>query len=114
MILELQRSLRKREPVAVVLRTPHWAYSKYELTKLKDPKKLWGEVNEIRSLGHRSFPAKFPEFHGWLKDWHMSEEQLGDLEAAIQDEGTGHEEAAVEKWIARNPGVVDKMAPLSR
>ncbi|MFJ4838928.1 ABC transporter permease/substrate binding protein [Streptomyces sp. NPDC088746] len=113
MILELQRSLRKREPVAVVLWSPHWAYSKYELTKLKDPKKLWGEVNEIRSLGHKSFPKEFPEFRGWLEDWHMSEEQLGDLEAAIQDEGTGHEEEAVEKWIDENPGMVDKMAPLS-
>ncbi|MET9532955.1 ABC transporter permease/substrate binding protein [Streptomyces sp. NPDC006649] len=113
MILELQRSLRKHEPVAVVLWSPHWAYSKYKLTKLKDPKKLWGDVNQIRSLGHKSFPQKFPEFYGWLKKMHMSDGQLADLEATIQDEGTGHEEKAVEKWIAKNPGIVDKMAPLS-
>ncbi|OON73819.1 ABC transporter permease/substrate binding protein [Streptomyces tsukubensis] len=114
MLLQLKRSYQKREPVAVVLWSPHWAYSKYELTKLKDPKKKWGDVNEIRSLGHKSFPKKFPEFNSWLKNWHMSEKQLANLEATIQDAGTGHEEAAVKKWIAANPGIVDKMAPLSK
>ncbi|MGD3107328.1 glycine betaine ABC transporter substrate-binding protein [Streptomyces sp. YGL11-2] len=35
---EPERAYHKREPVAVVLRSPHWAHSKCHLTKLADPK----------------------------------------------------------------------------
>ncbi|MGW3010032.1 ABC transporter permease/substrate binding protein [Streptomyces sp. NPDC001219] len=112
MLTELDRAYRKKEPVAVVLWSPHWAYSKYKLTKLADPKGTWGANNQIKTLGHKSFPEKFPEFHGWLKNWKMSPEQLGSLEQDIQDAGKGNENKGVEKWIGDHPGIVDKMAPV--
>ena len=42
MLAELERAYAKKEPVAVVLWSPHWAYSKYKLTKLADPKRHLG------------------------------------------------------------------------
>lgn len=113
MLAQLQRSYAKKEPVAVVLWTPHWAYSKYQLTKLADPKQAFGANNEIRSLGHKSFPKKYPEFYGWLKNWHMTEQELASLEQAVQDAGKGNAEQGVQKWIDAHPGIVDKMAPVS-
>ncbi|MGW8555895.1 ABC transporter permease/substrate binding protein [Streptomyces tubercidicus] len=112
MLTELDRAYRKKEPVAVVLWSPHWAYSKYKLTKLADPKGTWGANNQIKTIGHKSFPEKFPEFHGWLKNWKMSPKELGSLEQDIQDAGKGNENKGVEKWIADHPGIVDKMAPV--
>jgi len=112
MLTELDRAYHKKEPVAVVLWSPHWAYSKYKLTKLKDPKGTWGANNQIKTLGNKSFPEKFPEFHGWLKNWKMSADELGSLEQDIQDAGKGNENKGVEKWIADHPGIVDKMAPV--
>ncbi|QKW53168.1 ABC transporter permease/substrate binding protein [Streptomyces buecherae] len=112
MLAELERAYKKREPIIAVLWTPHWAYSKYELTKLADPKKAFGENNEIRSLGHKSFPKKYPEFYGWLKEWHMTEKELAGLEASIQDAGKGKVEEGVQKWMDAHPGIVDKMAPV--
>ncbi|AWN26326.1 ABC transporter permease/substrate binding protein [Streptomyces sp. NEAU-S7GS2] len=112
MLTELDRAYHKKEPVAVVLWSPHWAYSKYKLTKLADPKGTWGANNQIKTLGHKSFPKKFPEFHGWLKNWKMNAQELGSLENAIQDAGKGNENKGVEKWIADHPGIVDKMAPV--
>ncbi|ADI11621.1 putative glycine betaine ABC transporter substrate-binding and permease component [Streptomyces bingchenggensis BCW-1] len=113
MLAQLERSYAKKEPVAVVLWTPHWAYSKYQLTKLADPKKAFGANNEIRSLGHKSFPKKYSEFYGWLKNWHMTEQELASLEQAVQDAGKGNAEKGVQKWIDAHPGIVDKMAPVS-
>ncbi|MFH8368253.1 ABC transporter permease/substrate binding protein [Streptomyces sp. NPDC018031] len=113
MLAELQRAYERKEPIAVALWTPHWAYSKYELTKLADPEKAFGDNNRIHSLGHKSFPEKFPEFHGWLKDWHMTEEELAGLEQAIQDAGKGNVEEGVRKWMDAHPGIVDKMAPVA-
>ncbi|MCZ4118293.1 ABC transporter permease/substrate binding protein [Streptomyces sp. H39-S7] len=113
MLAELERAYAKKEPVAVVLWTPHWAYSKYQLTKLADPQQSFGANNQIKTLAHKDFPEKFPEFAGWLKKWHMTEAQLGSLEQQIQDAGQGHEAQGVEKWIAANPGIVDAMAPVA-
>ncbi|MFE7665942.1 ABC transporter permease/substrate binding protein [Streptomyces celluloflavus] len=112
MLAELERAYAKKEPVAVVLWSPHWAYSKYDLTKLADPKGTWGANNQIKTIANKSFPEKFPEFNGWLKNWKMSPEELGSLEQAIQDAGKGHEDQGVEKWIDAHPGIVDKMAPV--
>lgn len=44
MLAELKRAYEKKEPVAVVLWSPHWAYSSYELTKLEDPKGAWARA----------------------------------------------------------------------
>ncbi|MET7763650.1 ABC transporter permease/substrate binding protein [Streptomyces sp. NPDC005336] len=113
MLAQLQRSYAKKEPVAVVLWSPHWAYNKYKLTKLADPKKAFGDTNQLHSLGNKSFPQKYPEFHGWLKKWHMSEKDLASLEASVQDAGKGNEEKGVQKWMDAHPGIVDKMAPVA-
>ncbi|MFJ9616571.1 ABC transporter permease/substrate binding protein [Streptomyces noursei] len=112
MLAELDRAYHKKEPVAVVLWSPHWAYSKYQLTKLADPKGTWGANNQIKTLANKSFPDKFPEFHGWLKNWKMTPDELGSLEQDIQDAGKGNEDKGVEKWIDDHPGIVDKMAPV--
>ncbi|MGV9849304.1 ABC transporter permease/substrate binding protein [Streptomyces sp. NPDC003442] len=113
MLAQLERSYAKKEPVAVVLWTPHWAYSKYKLTKLADPKQAFGASNQLHTLANKSFPKKFPEFNGWLKKWHMTEKELATLEQAIQDAGKGNEEKGVQKWIDAHPGIVDKMAPVA-
>ncbi|MGA6156252.1 ABC transporter permease/substrate binding protein [Stenotrophomonas sp. NPDC087984] len=113
MLAQLERSYAKKEPVAVVLWTPHWAYSKYKLTKLADPKQAFGASNQLHTLANKNFPKKFPEFNGWLKKWHMTEKELASLEASIQDAGKGNEEEGVQKWMDANPGIVDKMAPVT-
>ncbi|MFJ6790509.1 ABC transporter permease/substrate binding protein [Streptomyces angustmyceticus] len=112
MLTELERAYAKKEPIAVVLWSPHWAYSKYHLTKLKDPQGTWGANNQIKTIGNKSFPGKFPEFHRWLKNWKMSADDLGSLEKDIQAAGKGNEDKGVEKWIDAHPGIVDKMAPV--
>ncbi|QKV95919.1 ABC transporter permease/substrate binding protein [Streptomyces sp. NA02950] len=113
MLAQLQRSYAKKEPVAVVLWSPHWAYDKYKLTKLADPKKAFGANNQLHTLANKSFPQKYPEFNGWLKKWHMSEKELASLEAAVQDAGKGNEEKGVQKWMDAHPGIVDQMAPVT-
>ncbi|MFD7922799.1 ABC transporter permease/substrate binding protein [Streptomyces sp. NPDC059740] len=112
MLAELQRAYAAKEPIAVVLWSPHWAYSKYHLTKLADPKGTWGANNQIVSLGNKSFPKKYPELAGWLKNWHMDADELGSLEQAVQEAGTGHERDGVSKWVDAHPGIVDEMAPV--
>ncbi|WP_121746006.1 ABC transporter permease/substrate binding protein [Streptomyces sp. E2N166] len=111
MLAELKRALAKKEPVAVTLWSPHWAYSEYELTKLKDPKKAFGEGNTIRTISSKKFPEQYPRLTEWIKDFHMSEDELGSLEAEIKNRGQGQEEEAVAAWLEEHPDMVGRMTP---
>ncbi|WP_405672631.1 ABC transporter permease/substrate binding protein [Streptomyces sp. NBC_01530] len=111
MLAELKRAYAKKEPVAVVLWSPHWAYSQYGLTKLKDDKKLFGEGNTIRTITNEKFPEQYPQLTKWIKGFHMSEGELGSLEAEINKRGQGHEEEAVGAWLKEHPDMAARMTP---
>ncbi|MCI3243776.1 ABC transporter permease/substrate binding protein [Streptomyces spinosisporus] len=111
MLAELKRAYAQKKPVAVVLWSPHWAYSRYDLTKLKDDKKLFGEGNTIRTITNEKFTGQYPQLTKWIKGFHMSEDELGSLESEINEQGQGHEQQAVADWIKKHPDVVDRMTP---
>ncbi|MFF8872179.1 ABC transporter permease/substrate binding protein [Streptomyces massasporeus] len=111
MLAELKRAYAKKEPIAVTLWSPHWAYSDYELTKLKDPKKAFGEGNTIRTISNEKFPEEYPQLTKWIKNFKMSEGELGTLESEIKDRGQGHEEEAVAEWLEQHPDMVQRMTP---
>ncbi|QNS07239.1 ABC transporter permease/substrate binding protein [Streptomyces xanthii] len=109
MLAELKRSYAKKEPIAVVLWSPHWAYSEYKLTKLADPEKKFGEGNTIRTIANKEFPDKFPQLTKWFKNFELSEDELGSLEAEIKNRGQGKEEAAVAAWLTKHQDVAERM-----
>ncbi|MET8408931.1 ABC transporter permease/substrate binding protein [Streptomyces sp. NPDC005195] len=111
MLAELKRAYAKKQPVAVVLWSPHWAYSEYKLTKLADGKKLFGEGNTIRTISSAKFPQQYPQLTRWIKNFKMSESELGSLESEIKQRGQGQEEDAVAAWLKGHPDVADRMAP---
>ena len=113
MLAQLKRSVRAKEPVAVVLWSPHWAYSKYSLTKLADPKGLFGQGDGIHTLAHRSFPKEFPHVAQWLKGFKLTESQLGSLEQDIHEAGQGHEQQGVRHWLQSRPDLIDQLAPVA-
>ncbi|KUJ67183.1 glycine/betaine ABC transporter permease [Streptomyces albus subsp. albus] len=111
MLSQLERSISRKEPVAVTLWSPHWAYDKYPLTKLKDPQGAFGSGDGIHTLARSGFADREPQVARWLKDFKLSEKQLTGLESAIQDAGKGNQQQGVRAWLKENPGLVDKLAP---
>jgi glycine betaine/proline transport system substrate-binding protein len=112
MLSELKRAYAKKEPVAVMLWSPHWAYNQYSLTKLKDPQKAFGEGDQLTTVASKDFPKEYPQLTKWFRNFHLDEQQLASLENEIQKRGAGHEQEGVSAWMAQNPGIADKMAPL--
>ncbi|MEU0373532.1 ABC transporter permease/substrate binding protein, partial [Streptomyces sp. NPDC006283] len=74
MLAELKRAYDKKEPIVTTLWSPHWAYSTYDLKKLKDPKGSWGKGDGVHTLARKGFSAENPEVGKWLKDFKMTEE----------------------------------------
>ncbi|MET9831910.1 ABC transporter permease/substrate binding protein [Streptomyces sp. NPDC006385] len=113
MLAELERAYAKKEPVVVTLWSPHWAYSDYDLKKLKDPKGAWGKGDGVHTLARKGFAEDHPEVGEWLKNFSMTEKQLTGLESQITKAGKGKEQDAVRAWLKRNPGLLDKWAPVA-
>ncbi|MDC0767768.1 ABC transporter permease/substrate binding protein [Streptomyces sp. HD] len=113
MLAELKRAYAKEEPVVVTLWSPHWAYSDYNLKKLKDPKGAWGKGDGVHTLARKGFASDNPEVGKWLKDFSMTEQQLTGLESQITKAGKGKEQDAVRTWLKQNPGLLDKWAPVA-
>ncbi|WP_086828766.1 ABC transporter permease/substrate binding protein [Streptomyces sp. NRRL B-24572] len=111
MLAELKRAYDRKEPVVVTLWSPHWAYSAHDLKKLKDPKGSWGKGDGVHTLARKGFATENPEVGAWLKNFSLTEKQLTDLEAVIQETGKGKEQQAVRTWLDRNPGLAEKLAP---
>ncbi|MDX3454996.1 ABC transporter permease/substrate binding protein [Streptomyces sp. ME02-8801-2C] len=111
MLAELKRAYAKKEPIVVTLWSPHWAYSDYDLKKLKDPKGAWGKGDGVHTLARKGFAEDNPEVGAWLKNFSMTEAQLTGLEARIQQAGKGGEQDAVRAWLKANPGLASKWAP---
>ncbi|MEV7591816.1 ABC transporter permease/substrate binding protein [Streptomyces sp. NPDC090085] len=105
MLAELKRAYERKEPVAVVLWSPHWAYSTYDLTKLEDPKGSWGKGDGIHTLARKGFAEDEPEVASWLRSFKLTEEQLTGLEAKIQETGKGKEQEAVRAWLKDHPEI---------
>ncbi|MFJ3902648.1 ABC transporter permease/substrate binding protein [Streptomyces sp. NPDC090025] len=111
MLAELKRAYDKKEPIVVTLWSPHWAYSDHDLKKLDDPKGSWGKGDGVHTLARKGFAAENPEIGRWLKNFKLTEKQLTDLEAVIQDTGKGKEQQAVRTWLDKNPGLAERLAP---
>ncbi|GAA3369441.1 hypothetical protein GCM10020367_12160 [Streptomyces sannanensis] len=111
MLAELKRAYAKKEPIVVTLWSPHWAYSDYDLKKLKDPKGTWGKGDGVHTLTRKGFAEDNPEVAKWLKSFKLSEQQLTGLEAKIQQTGKGKEQEAVRAWLKENPGLAEKLTP---
>ncbi|MER5582481.1 ABC transporter permease/substrate binding protein [Streptomyces asoensis] len=113
MLAELKRAYAAKKPVVVTLWSPHWAYSDYDLKKLKDPQGAWGKGDGVHTVARRGFADDHPEVGEWLKDFRMTEAQLTGLEARIQRAGKGGEQDAVRTWLKENPELVEKWVPVA-
>ncbi|MGF1344749.1 glycine betaine ABC transporter substrate-binding protein, partial [Streptomyces flavovirens] len=113
MLAELNRSIKKKEPVVVTLWSPHWAYGAHDLKKLEDPKGAWGEGEQIHTVAKKDFAKDFPELTGWLKDFKLSEDQLASLEVELQKGGAGKEKESARHWMDAHPDVVEQLTPVT-
>ncbi len=105
MMAALDDAYNKEEPIVVTLWSPHWAFSRYDLKYLEDPKKIYGETEEIFWLSTQSLPETDPDLVDWMNNWDMDDEQLGSLIGAVNDADTPTEGA--QQWIDDNQELVD-------
>ena len=109
MLAQLQKSISQKKPVVVTLWKPHWAYSKFPIRDLKDPKGAWGSPEKLHTLTSQDFKSSSPQAFKWFSGFKMKDADLSKLEADIQDAGKGKEAQGVQKWMDANKDVVNQL-----
>lgn len=106
MLAALDRAISREEPIVVTLWTPHWAFSRYDITLLEDDKKAYPANDTFQVITSKEF-SENKEIVDQLKAFQMEPEELQGLELMISDAGEGNEQEAVQQWISENQDVVD-------
>lgn len=105
MLSTLDKAYRDKKAIAITGWSPHWMFAKYDLKYLEDPKKSFGEAEEIHTLANKEFTQKNPEVAKMLKAFKLEDKQIANLESLI-NEGMAPD-AAAKKWIADNRALAD-------
>ncbi|GAA3773246.1 glycine betaine ABC transporter substrate-binding protein [Micromonospora maritima] len=110
MLAALDGAIADKKPIVVTLWHPHWAYAKYELKDLTDPKSTLGKAEQINTFGRQGFSEDFPEVAAMLKKFKMDGDQLASLEDLMFNTHKGDEKKAVEEWLKANPDYLATLA----
>ncbi len=106
MLAALDKAIKAKKPIAVTLWQPHWAFSKYPMVLLEDPKGSFGGNDVYKTIASKKFAESNTKVMEELKKFHMTPEQLQSLELKISGAGQGKEQEAVKAWIGENQAVV--------
>lgn len=105
MLSQLTKAEAQKKPVVVTLWSPHWAFAKYKLKYLKDPKGVFGKAGWIQTEANKTWSSNHPTLTGYLKNFQLTPTQLGTLEEDINNASS--KDAGVKKWISDNQSVVN-------
>lgn len=107
MLASLSKAESQKKPVVVTLWSPHWAFAKWHLKYLADPKNLFGPPDHIYTIANDKFPSQHPKVDKWLKNFKLTQTQVGSLENDINKEPASKINVAINKWIKANQSLVN-------
>ena len=105
MIAELDQAIKQEEPIVVSIFSPHWIFSRYDLTMLEDPKKAMGEPENIETMARNGLKEDEPEAYKILKNFQWEVDDIQSVMLEIEN-GADPEDAA-QNWIDENPEKVE-------
>ena len=112
MLASLKKAMDKGEWIVITGWTPHWMFDQFDLKFLDDPKKVYGDLEEIHANAWKGFSEKDPfaaEFFGNIK---LTTEELSSFMTAMKDARMDEEEIA-RKWRDEHRQLVDSWIPKS-
>ncbi|MCM3135393.1 ABC transporter permease subunit [Paenibacillus polysaccharolyticus] len=93
MTATLDKAIKNEQPIIITGWTPHWMFNKYDLKYLEDPKKSFGDAEEIHTIARKGLKEDHPVAYEFLSRFKWTSDEMGEMMIAIQD-GTSPEQAA--------------------
>jgi len=107
MLAEVERLYDHREPFVFLAWSPHWMNQQYEIRYLQDPKDAMGATNDpakCSTIVRGGLRDEDPVAYAFMDALALTEEQINDLEFAINEEGDSL--AGARRWASENREVV--------
>lgn len=103
MLDSLSQAMNDLQPVVVTLWTPHWAFAKWDLRFLNDPKHDFGGPQHVDAIVRKGFSKDYPEVAKFLSSLYIP---LDELQKAMYEAHKTSEQKAVEKFVKSHQGLV--------
>ena len=90
MLYEVGKRINDREEFAFIAWSPHWMNQRYNFVYLDDPENALGELNEpsrITTVVRKQLSEDEPVAYALIRALALTEEQVDDLEGAINTAG---------------------------
>ncbi|MGP6176236.1 glycine betaine ABC transporter substrate-binding protein [Microbacterium sp. A196] len=110
MLAALKEAHDAEKPIVVTAWSPWWANSTFDLRKLEDPEKAYGDPYTLDMVATKGFADSHPEVAAMMKDLVLDEDQFNTLDNAVYQEfEAGQEQEAVASWLEENPEILTQM-----
>ncbi len=109
MTASLKKAIDGEKWVVVTGWTPHWMFSRFDLKMLEDPKGVFGDAEQIKTIARKGFSEEHPYVAEFLTNVAFTTEQIGALMQTIEDEGS--ETVGAQKWIEANRELTNSWLP---
>jgi glycine betaine/proline transport system substrate-binding protein len=107
MLAALKTAIAAKMAIVVTLWQPHWAFTKFPIRPLADPKDAFGPPDKAQAIAAEDFASSHPQLATWLHRFKLISQQLGSLEVLINQKGEGQEQEAAKEWIAQHRQLVN-------
>lgn len=109
MTASLKKAINNNNWVVVTGWTPHWMFSRFDLKMLEDPKGVFGDAEQIKTIARKGFSEEQPYVAEFFTNISFNTEQIGSLMQTIED--AGNEVAGAQKWIDENRELTNSWLP---
>lgn len=103
MVAMLADAIKHKKPVIVTGWAPHWMFGRWDLHFLDDPKKLFGEEEEIHTLVRKGLREDMPDVYRFLDKFSYADTKQLQAEMAKNEEKGADPEATAKKFVAEHP-----------
>jgi glycine betaine/proline transport system substrate-binding protein len=103
MLTELDDAIAKEEPIVVSAWSPHYMFAQWDIKYLDDPKGIYGEDEDIKTLVRKGLKDEAPEAYTMIDRFHW---ELQDVEEALLAAKDKEVEEVAQDWIDENKETV--------
>lgn len=106
MTAALKKAIKAHKPIIVTLWDPHWAFLKWHLKYLKDPKNMYGNPDNVYAIARKGLKKDSPAAYKVLSQFHWTKKDDEKVMLNLQKGMTP--DKAAKKFVKSHPKLVKK------
>lgn len=107
MIAEVDAATLNNEWIVFTIWEPHSAFARFDIKKLDDPQKIYGDGDVVYTIVRKGFKEDFPEAYAFFEKFQITEDTQSEWILEYSDKGRDPAEIARE-WVNNNRDLVEQ------